>query len=546
MSQSTTTNSPQFILRNKAKKLLHHANEKRKSGLFNDFSIQVGNEEIPCNKMVLSCYSTYFEAMFRTDMQERYKNTVELKEFEAKFIKMLIDHMYGEDIPINKDNVLQILKAADYLQMQDAKNFCVNCFHRSLTIENCLDFLATCKLDLPNLWLKDVYQFISMNFAAVSQLEQFMSLSKTELHSLLGNHGRKSMQQNLVFLAIARWIMYSPASRKRHFQYLFQSVDLSIIAFEFLTNVISTDPLVQEHIVCSNAVVKELSTRQKSLNDDFEIVCFDNSSQVTSIYSIFGKTIYPDLPAELSSYSVEKVDNFIYCIGGVDESKTYSPVASVYRMNVKDQDKKWFECASMIRERYCHASCVYKGNIVVSGGFCNYKIRSNSVEMYETATNKWKVLHPMIQARSDHQMAVCNEKLYAIGGNGSSRVSSVEKLLELESEWEPVKPLNSRRLYFAAISLNGEIFVIGDRYDINSDAELSVEKFVPTENIWLFVSDMNLASTVACVFQNKIFVLGFNDGAEFPTLECYDPVNDTWKIVNNRIDIQDFNKLVVL
>ena len=130
-------------LNDKAKNLLDYANENRKSGLFIDINIQVGNERFPCNKMVLSYYSTHFRTMFRTEMQERYQDTVEVQGFNGKYIKMLIDYINGETIVIDDENVLQVLAAADYLQLQDVKDFCIEYLKTSLSTANCLDALLT-------------------------------------------------------------------------------------------------------------------------------------------------------------------------------------------------------------------------------------------------------------------------------------------------------------------------------------------------------------------------------------------------------------------
>ena len=67
-----------------ADSLLTFANEKRKAGLFNDITINVDNMQIPAHKLVLSCYSKYFKAMFKIEMQERYENTVEIEILTAK------------------------------------------------------------------------------------------------------------------------------------------------------------------------------------------------------------------------------------------------------------------------------------------------------------------------------------------------------------------------------------------------------------------------------------------------------------------------------
>ena len=134
-------------LHDNAKQLVFCANEKGKSGMFNDINIQVGNEKFPCNKMVLSCYSKYFDTMFQTEMQERYQDTVELKGFEAKYVKMLIDYMYGENIVVDEKNVFPLLAASDYMQLHSSvKEFCIEFLKRNLIIRNCLDVFGAYNL----------------------------------------------------------------------------------------------------------------------------------------------------------------------------------------------------------------------------------------------------------------------------------------------------------------------------------------------------------------------------------------------------------------
>ena len=45
--------------------LLEYANINRDQGYFSDITIVAGNQTIPANRLVLSCYSTYFEGWFK-------------------------------------------------------------------------------------------------------------------------------------------------------------------------------------------------------------------------------------------------------------------------------------------------------------------------------------------------------------------------------------------------------------------------------------------------------------------------------------------------
>ena len=60
---------------------------------------------------------------------------------------------------------------------------------------------------------------------------------------------------------------------------------------------------------------------------------------------------------------------------------------------------------------------------------------------------------------------------------------------------------------------------------------------------------MNTREMYACVMRGKFYVVGGVDAGEnvvpVKEIECYDPVNDAWSIVENAIDISYHHTLVV-
>jgi len=78
---------------------------------------------LSCEPNATSCFSCVFEKMFKVKMKERYEETVEMKEVDEKSMKILLDCMYTGHIDINYGNVVDILAAANYLQLKDVKQF---------------------------------------------------------------------------------------------------------------------------------------------------------------------------------------------------------------------------------------------------------------------------------------------------------------------------------------------------------------------------------------------------------------------------------------
>jgi len=213
-------------LNEKSSDLLAYVNERRKAGLFNDITIQCDDMKISANKIVLSCYSEYFKAMFDIEMQERYQDTVEMKGFDGDVIKMLIDYMYGETIFINRDNVMQVLVAADYLQMHGVKNDCIDFLQVGLTVDNCLDALLAYDMHRPTAEYDHVYHFISKNFPVIYRQEKLNQLSKNQIVQMLTKINKNEVNQEHLFEIVTSWISNDECKRKTFFAELFQAIDL--------------------------------------------------------------------------------------------------------------------------------------------------------------------------------------------------------------------------------------------------------------------------------------------------------------------------------
>ena len=542
----------------KSQDLLRYANKKRKQGLFNDVSIQVGNERFPCSRLVLSCYSAYFETMFETKMQEKYQNTIELQDCEEKDVKMLLDYMYGEEVAIDDKNVFSALAAADYLQIENVKTFCIEFLGKYLNIENCLDAVKAYSLYVPSKSADHIYNFISNNFLEIHKQEKFMSLLLNDLVSLLTQLNKNKLNQKHLFSAIIGWVANDREERKYDFPTLFQLIDLSEIPHQFLQQSISNDELVKQNADCLNLVVFALINTKETRSEQ------DNSNktqqfefQQTKILSIGGNpqnsviqlnnisesesalTHYFKLPLRLKGHSASKVNTFVFCIGGtITRGLARYCTSSAFCLSLADQKKKeWKEVASMRERRSDHCSMWFKENIVVSGGQRGDE-PLNSVERYESILNKWKQCQSMNCCRSGHAMTICNNRLYALGGvadkSEQSKLRSVEILSELNGKWETGIQMNKARYRFASVCSSGKIYAIGGQS--KDGIENTVEIFVPEENKWFYVSQMHSArwGHAACVVDGKILVIGGRDkhSKEVTMIESYDPSKDSWFIVN--------------
>ena len=167
--------------------LQQYAHKKRQEQTFNDVVILAESENIPANKLVLSCYSKFFESMFLLPVKEQHQKQVEIQQFDGKIVRALIDYMYSGEIEIDAYNVKDVLAAADFFQMLDVKQFCCEVMECTVTDANCIEILKTAAKYQVSSCLKTTYQVIGENWYQLASTETFQNLSKDELTCLLVN-----------------------------------------------------------------------------------------------------------------------------------------------------------------------------------------------------------------------------------------------------------------------------------------------------------------------------------------------------------------------
>ena len=441
-----------------------------------------------------------------------------------------------------------MLSTADYLQIDEVKEFCFEFLERILTAENFLEIVKISSLYNNPPALQLTYQYICEHFSEIVQEKYFLCLSKTDLNSLFSKLDQKRVQEISIYKAILRWVQHDD-TRKSDFPKLFEKIDLHKLPSDFVTDEVVEETLVQNNLNCSKAVMLYFASKAKSLkkiNDSEECrikLILNNtitkqskiiriggkkSKYVKEVYNIFGKSavVYPDLPTTLSGYCSVKVKDFIFCIGGWNDCE---PTSKMYRMNLNETKLQWKEVASMVEKRSYFGAAAYNGSIVVTGGQKLWSALS-SVELYNVQANKWRKISSMKHRRSNHAVVAIGKTLFAIGGHDSK---TVQRLTGLNGEWKDVQPMNCSREGLASVYCNGFIYAIGG--DNEHDGH-SVEKYDLANDQWMFVSSLNEGryNHGACVLNDKIYVGGGRKnilGDAVKTMECYNSSVDQWKVI---------------
>ena len=517
--------------------LLAYSNLCRDTKLFTDVCVNAGNKSFQAHRLILSFYSGHFKTIFLEESEKDDDNirlAVELndEQVDATSLESLIDFIYSGKININKQNVLRLLATSDYLQIDDAKQYCFEYLESNISVETCGEVLKIADLYQNVALLSKSLKYICSNIRKIAPPDEFKLITKQHLLEFVDKLNEEHIEVRIIYDVIIGWVRYN-AKRKEVFAELFQRLDLRKLTSSFLANTASKEILVRDNRICWNLVIEAMKLRQHDCNNATTVLSLGGQDTRYEVFTVFRdqkQIVYPALPQAADRHCSLKLDGFVYCIG---RCKRPSFTARVWRMKLNEPNMKWEEVASMMIGRSEFGAIVYKSGIAVVGG---WTLRAKkSAEFYNPVFNQWKALAPMNNYRKLNALVSCNDCLFCLGGYGEGKcLSSVEKLCGIDEVWQHVLTMQTPRCEFASVSCLGDIYAIGGRSN-QFESTKSVEKYDFKSNSWTYVNEMNVERRghSACVMQDKIYVVGGKNAEnEFVSeIECYDPSSGQWSIV---------------
>ena len=159
--------------------------------------------------------------MFTDGMKESNHEMIELKDksISPDFLKIIMDCIYSGDFQVNKDNVFEVLAAADHLQV-------------TTVVQQCCDFLLTEFVKLhfdfetySRIWeiahsdgLIDLQEATEIEMAKkykdVCESKEFLAhIDGDQLLSLLSRDDLSSPSETFIFKSVMQWIKHSKEER---------------------------------------------------------------------------------------------------------------------------------------------------------------------------------------------------------------------------------------------------------------------------------------------------------------------------------------------
>ena len=188
----------------------------RENHAYTDVTLRVKEKRFHAHKVVLAASSRYFDAMFSTGMKESSQTEVELKgdDLTEEAFAMLLDFIYSSILPLNEENVLDVLEAADQLQVLSVVEKCSlyivsNLSRDKFHLETRLKiFRVADRHNLTELREQSL-QALALKFGVICEEEGFMeNITADELLLLLSRNDLSVPSETFLFTTVIAWIKY--------------------------------------------------------------------------------------------------------------------------------------------------------------------------------------------------------------------------------------------------------------------------------------------------------------------------------------------------
>ncbi|KAK7103780.1 kelch-like protein 30 [Littorina saxatilis] len=431
----------------------------RHSNRFIDLEVEVEGVVFSCHQILLDAFCPYFAAYF--SFHERSGGGTEIKKggdggpgvdrVSLKYngvtvngFSKLLEFMYTGELEVTADDVIDVLRCADFLQFHQVVHLCSAFLQQHITAETCLQVLVLARAhDLHDLAQKAL-SFVLTNLSEAMHHPEFTKLSHKMLVNILSHDHLEVATEATVAEAVVIWVKGDDRCRMCHLPALLQHARMQSVDFQHFDKVfysLNTEVIGKKRggdVDCvlqsalDNLAVSPLPDR---LTEVLVVVCRETLRKHRGVIRDLSTLYFYDPEAlrwevltrlpfdDRQDYSAMVVDNVLYLTGGqsmdihdiyctkivFNENWTYDPLVD-----------KWEERQSMMIPRYNHSAAAMQDKLYVVGGRAassSYSLRGDG-EVYDPHTNQWTFISHLrcIDGIGNAALASLDGKLFLCGG----------------------------------------------------------------------------------------------------------------------------------
>jgi len=251
-----------------------------------DVRVNCGNRTYDLHSCVLTHGSPYFQRVLTGKVSNM---TMELDpafpvSTETSTFDIIVESLYTGIVPsINESNVTLVLGAGHDLQVSHVLNGCCNLMMKTLTLDNCLEYLlAAMMCNLDELKIASM-EFVGRHLQSISKLEFFLNLQESTVLDILIDDHLQVPSEQVVYDAGMTWIKYDEEGRKGSLNAVLDTIRLPMLPVNFLISIVGNEYLIENNNDALNRYSRALQyklnatkarsrSNLKSMNDEREIL----------------------------------------------------------------------------------------------------------------------------------------------------------------------------------------------------------------------------------------------------------------------------------
>jgi len=209
---------------------------------------------------------------------------------------------------------------------------------------------------------------------------------------------------------------------------------------------------------------------------------------------------------------------------------------------------RWLNGAPLPRGANHVAVASHEGRVYALGGFIEQNRRSdNNAFVYDIANDRWTPIAPLPRPRGAGAAVVLDGALHLIGGASEPAAERASvgwhEVYDAKADrWSARKPLPGARDHVGCVAHNGQIHVVGGRFntfEYNTDLH---HVYLPARDTWELRAPLPTARSGhgMVVYRGRFYAMGGEGGILLPggiprqakvygQMESYDPAADTWQ-----------------
>ena len=496
--------------------------------------------------------------MLRGYMKESKEDSVDLGDISAVALQMVVDFIYSGEMDLDMDSLIDMLNAANRLQIQTALDLCSDYMISLLTFANAEELMHIADMYLLSR-VTDFYKAKVLNeFDAFSRCAVFFSLSAKQLESYLADDQLKIKSEHQLLDTVVRWCSHDAANRTDSVPALIKCIRFGLLSKHQLLQLQQMQHSLKTQCpAVLNAIEAGLKYHTDSAAGHPRIssVCQIRAHEKSLVLVHQGSSLRP---FEIMAYDhvqskfytlasdtngsrdcrVTVIDNFVY-ISRVVDSGGGALVNGLVRFDPRHLVLQTLTPCRRLRIDPAIAACgrqLYKfgGSVDVPQGACGNTVL-DSVECYDAVSNVWTERQPLPQPLHSHAAVYTKGRVFISGGiTTPGRLVPDMLSYDLATDQYTLKaPMFSPRRLHEMAAIDDSIYILGGigAHSFHQNTLIPIESYSIDTNQWTLLSQTLAGRSIGhfVAFQDGILSLGReHHQATEDDIWRYDTKCETW------------------